>query len=144
MGAASSRKKLVFVVAIEATIADTLGLILRAEGFAVRVFYNASSAFDHAHEETPDLILSDIVMPHMDGFVLAAKLHCAVSRLPDLTNLRKCVRLRIACRMAEQWRGRCGDTSETGPSPDPHRQSESSAGRADEQEPIVSNSEEEI
>jgi two-component system response regulator ChvI len=75
MAAVSLRQKLVFVVDDETNIADTLGLILRAEGFAVRVFYDGSSAFDHAQEETPDLILSDVVMPNMDGFVLASKLH---------------------------------------------------------------------
>lgn len=44
-------------------IADALCLILRAAEVAVRVFYDGLAAFEHAQQETPDIVLSDIAMP---------------------------------------------------------------------------------
>jgi CheY-like chemotaxis protein len=66
--------KRVFVVDDEANIADTLTLILRAAGFTVNTFYDGLTALEHAQHENPDFVLSDIIMPKMDGFTLAAKL----------------------------------------------------------------------
>jgi len=83
MGPASPREKRVFVVDDEATIADTLGLILQRAGFMVSIFYDGQAALEHAQQEHPDIVLSDIVMPKMDGFTLVARLreqlpHCRV------------------------------------------------------------------
>jgi CheY-like chemotaxis protein len=66
--------KRVFVVDDEANIADTLSLILRGAGFTVHTFYDGLTALEHAQRENPDFVLSDIVMPKMDGITLAAKL----------------------------------------------------------------------
>ncbi len=74
MSPASLCGKRVFVVDDEATIADTLGLILREAGFAVSTFYDGQAAFEHAQQENPDIVLSDIEMPKMDGLTLASKL----------------------------------------------------------------------
>lgn len=68
------RNALIFVVDDEPNIADTLGIILRKVGFTVRTFYDGLSALEYAQQETPDIVLSDIVMPRMDGLTLAAKL----------------------------------------------------------------------
>jgi len=70
----SIRAKLVFVVDDEANIADTLSLILRRAGFTVRTFYDGLAAYEHAQQERPDIVVSDVVMPKMDGFALATKL----------------------------------------------------------------------
>jgi len=84
MGApVSFREKLVFVVDDEAIIADTLTLILRRAGFHVRTFYDGLAALEHTQQERPDIVVSDVVMPKMDGFTLAARLreqlpHCRV------------------------------------------------------------------
>lgn len=83
MSPASIREKRVFVVDDEVIIADTLGLILRGAGFTVSTFYDGQAALEHAQQEHPDIVLSDIVMPKMDGFTLAARLreqlpHCRV------------------------------------------------------------------
>jgi CheY-like chemotaxis protein len=72
--------KLVFVVDDEANIADTISLILSMEGFTVRTFYDGSAALEHAQRETPDIVLSDIIMPKMDGITLASKLQ---EQFPD-------------------------------------------------------------
>ena len=42
------RNALVFVVDDEPNIADTLGIILRKVGFAVRTFYDGLIALEHA------------------------------------------------------------------------------------------------
>jgi CheY-like chemotaxis protein len=77
------REKLVFVVDDEVSIADTLTLILRRAGFTVRTFYDGLAAFEHTQRERPDIVVSDVVMPRMDGFTLAARLreqlpHCQI------------------------------------------------------------------
>ncbi len=77
------RKTRVFVVDDEQNVADTLGLILTNAGFHVSTFYNAQDADAHAQQEPPDIVLSDILMPKMDGITLAAKLreklpHCRI------------------------------------------------------------------
>lgn len=77
----SFREKLVFVVDDEANIADTLSLILRRAGFMVRTFYDGLAALEHSKLEPPDLVVSDVVMPKMDGLTLATRLreqlpHC--------------------------------------------------------------------
>lgn len=76
-------KKLVFVVDDEHSIADTLTLILRRAGFTVRTFYDGLAALEHTRQERPDIVVSDVVMPKMDGFALAIRLreqfpHCRV------------------------------------------------------------------
>ncbi len=71
----SIRKTRVFVVDDEPILADTLGLILRSVGFIVSTFYNGQDASERAQEEAPDIVLSDIVMPNMNGITLASKLH---------------------------------------------------------------------
>ena len=70
----SPKSPRVFVVDDEMVIANTLGLILSGAGFAVRTFYDALSALEEARVEAPDVVLSDVVMPGMDGFTLANKL----------------------------------------------------------------------
>lgn len=37
-------------------------------------YYDGSAALEHAQREKPDIVLSDVVMPKMDGLTLATKL----------------------------------------------------------------------
>ncbi len=69
------RKTRVFVVDDERILADTLGLILTKAGFHVSTFYDAQDADERAQVEAPDIVLSDILMPKIDGITLASKLH---------------------------------------------------------------------
>jgi CheY-like chemotaxis protein len=70
----------VFVVDDEADIADTLSVILRNAGFTVCTFYDGLTALEHACEEHPDILLSDVMMPRMDGFTLANRLRKQLPR----------------------------------------------------------------
>lgn len=59
--------KRVYVVDDEKCIADTLALILRHAGYDASAFYDARSALEQAASCSPDLVISDVVMPGMNG-----------------------------------------------------------------------------
>lgn len=63
--------RIVFVVDDEALIANTLAIILRQQGFDARVFTDGSRALLAATCCTPDVLLTDVAMPSMNGFELA-------------------------------------------------------------------------
>src|ERR1700734_2952844 len=61
----------VFVVDDEPVIAETLYTILQRRGFAAKFFTNPMEALHAARTETPDLLLTDVVMPELSGIDLA-------------------------------------------------------------------------
>jgi DNA-binding NtrC family response regulator len=69
-GGAISKEK-VFVVDDEEQIAEVLTLGLRAAEFDVETFNDARSALLRASDCLPDVLVSDISMPEMDGITLA-------------------------------------------------------------------------
>lgn len=69
--AQAARPLRVLVVDDEKIIADTLALILKGEGHTVRVAYGGASALSVAEEYKPDLLVSDVVMPDLNGVALA-------------------------------------------------------------------------
>jgi CheY-like chemotaxis protein len=54
--------------------ADTLGLLLEADGAEVRVVYDGRSALAMADAFLPTSVLLDIGMPGMDGYEVARRL----------------------------------------------------------------------
>ena len=70
-GSACNSRNFIMVVDDNHVIADTLQAVLRTAGFEVEVFYEASSALQHAHACPPQVLLSDIMMPGIDGLALA-------------------------------------------------------------------------
>src|SRR4051794_36129328 len=68
------------VVDDEHLIADTLVAILRAKGFAPFAAYDAETALEMSRVVFPELLISDVVMPGMNGIDLAVKL---TRELPD-------------------------------------------------------------
>lgn len=61
----------------EHLIADTLKLILSAQGFEVLTAYDGDQAIDAARSWQPDVFLTDVVMPHRSG-IDAAMAICAM------------------------------------------------------------------
>jgi CheY-like chemotaxis protein len=64
-------KPVVLVVDDERIIADTLGAILGSSGYTAMTAYDGLSALEIARVVPPDLLISDVAMPGMDGIELA-------------------------------------------------------------------------
>jgi CheY-like chemotaxis protein len=64
-------KPRVLVVDDEHVIADTLAIILNQAGFHASAAYTGNDAVDLARTEKPDLIISDVIMPDMNGIEAA-------------------------------------------------------------------------
>ena len=73
-------KPKIFVVDDEKWIAQILSDFLREAHFDVETFYDSSSALLRASDCTPNVLLSDITMPEMDGIELAEAL---LKKCPD-------------------------------------------------------------
>lgn len=65
------QRRSVLVVDDERNIADTLALILQDEGYRAEAAYDGGVALSKARECRPDLIISDVLMPGMNGIELA-------------------------------------------------------------------------
>jgi DNA-binding NtrC family response regulator len=65
---------IIFVVDDEALIAETLALILRKRDYTAIPFSKPQDALAAATEMKPDLLVSDYLMPGMNGLTLADEL----------------------------------------------------------------------
>jgi CheY-like chemotaxis protein len=72
--------KRVLVVDDERCIADTLAAILRNSGYEAIASYDAQSALLQCESANPDLVISDVFMPGMNGIEMAILLR---ERHPD-------------------------------------------------------------
>lgn len=57
----------ILVVDDDPSLAEMLGLVLRAEGFEPSFCVDGSRAMDAFHEHQPDLVLLDLMLPGRDG-----------------------------------------------------------------------------
>jgi DNA-binding response OmpR family regulator len=71
MGSSNLNRTVAFVVDDEDVIASTLELILLSRGFAVRSFVDPTDAAEAARNEKPDFLLTDVMMPKLNGIELA-------------------------------------------------------------------------
>ncbi len=73
----------VLIVDDERVIADSLAQILRARGHAVRVAYDGAEAVAAAQEDCPQIVLTDVVMPRMNGVqaAIAIRAICPDTRI---------------------------------------------------------------
>lgn len=61
----------ILVVDDEQRIADTLALILRSQGYTAEVAYDGLSGIKTYRSLLPSLVISDVVMPGMNGVEMA-------------------------------------------------------------------------
>lgn len=66
-----AKKPKVLVVDDEQVIADTLAKILDMNGFEASAVYTGTAAVESARSIEPDLIISDVIMPDMNGIEAA-------------------------------------------------------------------------
>jgi CheY-like chemotaxis protein len=71
----------VLIVDDEKVIADTLSIILSHAGFITMTAYDGVTALRIANAITPDLLISDVVMPGISGVELAMMI---TQSIPDL------------------------------------------------------------
>ena len=67
----AARRPIVLIVNNEAVIADTRAMILELSGISAMVAYDGKSALEIAHTAPPDLLLTDVAMPGINGVALA-------------------------------------------------------------------------
>ena len=67
----------------EPLIADTLAEILTNAGFDAVRFYDSRLALSEAERRCPDILLTDVVMPYLDGIELATSVvkRCPTARV---------------------------------------------------------------
>jgi CheY-like chemotaxis protein len=70
----SPPRQKVLVVDDEKVIADTLAIILSQNGFESSAVYSGTEAVRRAQETVPDLVISDVIMPDMNGIQAAIQI----------------------------------------------------------------------
>lgn len=73
----------ILVVDDEKIIADTIVLILSLNGFIAEAAYGGKEAIEKAKRHCPDLVLSDVLMPQVDGVEAAIEIrnYCPETRI---------------------------------------------------------------
>ncbi|RMI27688.1 MAG: response regulator, partial [Calditrichaeota bacterium] len=64
----------VLIVEDSHTQAELLKYILEAHRYTVRVTHDGGEGLEAARRDPPDLIISDIIMPVMDGYELCRRI----------------------------------------------------------------------
>jgi PleD family two-component response regulator len=67
----------ILVVDDQRTNAEMVSGVLRNQGYAVEVALDGAEALDQVAASAPDLVISDILMPRVDGFELCRKLRAS-------------------------------------------------------------------
>jgi CheY-like chemotaxis protein len=67
-------RPIVLVVDDERIIADTIARVLHLSGFQAEPVYSGRSALEKIAETCPDVVITDVVMPEMNGIETAKRL----------------------------------------------------------------------
>jgi DNA-binding response OmpR family regulator len=79
---AMKRDRVILVVDDERSICDLLAELLADEGYRVNRAYDGLAALAAAERQRPDLILTDVMMPGLDGVSLVRRLRDRGVRAP--------------------------------------------------------------
>src|SRR5262245_4826544 len=66
--------KLILVVDDEKDLVDLIAYNLKRNGYEVITAADGNAALESAHEQVPDLIILDVMMPGIDGMEVARRL----------------------------------------------------------------------
>ena len=69
-----AKKPKALVVDDERVIADSLATILNQAGFDASAVYTGTSAVEESRKSRPDLVISDVIMPDMNGIEAAIRI----------------------------------------------------------------------
>ena len=69
-----ARPRRILIADDERVIADTLAVILRNAGYETAVAYDGLEAVEKCESFQPDLVVSDVVMPRMNGIQAAIRI----------------------------------------------------------------------
>lgn len=72
----------ILVVDDEHSLVDLCQIILRQAGYLVRGANNGRQALEMVHEEPPDLVLLDVMMPGMDGIEVCRQIRSRFRNAP--------------------------------------------------------------
>ena len=84
----AGKKPRVLVVDDEQVIADTLAKILDLNGYDASAVYTGTAAVESARALQPDLVISDVIMPDMNGIEAAISIRGFLAQLQDPALLR--------------------------------------------------------
>jgi CheY-like chemotaxis protein len=76
----TEKRRRILVVDDEPLIANTIAEILNGSGFEATAIYNARNALDEVRKSCPDTVISDVIMPHMNGIDMAITIKSACPR----------------------------------------------------------------
>lgn len=82
----SEKKKKILIAEDEQPMAHALELKLQHSGYEAKAVFDGQQALDELKKEKYDLILSDLVMPVVDGFGVLAALQEQGSKLPVIVS----------------------------------------------------------
>jgi len=71
---AANNKRKVLVVDDEHVIADTLAIILNQAGFDASAVYSGTDAVARARSTSPELVITDVFMPDLNGIQAAIQI----------------------------------------------------------------------
>ncbi|HET6345371.1 MAG TPA: response regulator [Myxococcota bacterium] len=80
-----SDKSVILLIDDDETVVATLKLVLRKH-YRVEVCTDPAAAVQRAKELSPDVVISDVKMPHFDGFWVLRELRQACPELPVILN----------------------------------------------------------
>ena len=90
----------ILIIDDDSTLRAALTRYLQDRGFAVRNAISGVEGFNSFIQDTPDLIVSDVVMPEMDGFELCTKV-----RATELGQLTPFIFLSGRCDLEDRIQG---------------------------------------
>ena len=61
-------KKKILIIEDQAPMRRNIALMLQMEGYQVSTAENGRAGLEVARRERPDLVLSDVMMPELDGY----------------------------------------------------------------------------